>query len=220
VNNQIMIWDYQTGNQITRLVHGKDETKMVNHVEWSPDGLKFASASDESTIQVWDAHSWELVYTLHHEPPTGIFDSTWSPDSRRLLTTSGNDEQGAKDTTARIWDSATGKELLVFSGHTKGVTLGNWSPDGKRIVTGSNDGTVKVWDAATGAELLTLAVPVQYGLYPSWSPDGQHLAITGYQTLISVWRVWQSKEELIEYAKQCCVIRSLTPQERQQFGLQ
>jgi len=44
--------------------------------------------------------------------------------------------------------------------------------------------------------------------------------VVGSETLVSVWRVWQSKEELLAYAKQCCVIRQLTPQERQQFGLQ
>jgi len=42
----------------------------------------------------------------------------------------------------------------------------------------------------------------------------------GSETLVSVWRVWQSKGELIDYARQCCVIRQLTLQERQQFGLQ
>ena len=31
-----------------------------------------------------------------------------------------------------------------------------FSPDGRRIVSGSDDETVKVWDAATGQEMLTL----------------------------------------------------------------
>jgi WD40 repeat protein len=31
-----------------------------------------------------------------------------------------------------------------------------FSPDGTRIVTGSNDGTAKMWDARTGATLLDL----------------------------------------------------------------
>ena len=52
-----------------------------------------------------------------------------------------------------------------------------------------------------------------------WSPDGQHLAIVGLETLVSVWRVWQSTEELVDYAKECCVIRELTDAERKQFGL-
>jgi hypothetical protein len=32
--------------------------------------------------------------------------------------------------------------------------------------------------------------------------------------------VWQSKEELIEYARQNYVIRELTPEELKQFGLE
>jgi hypothetical protein len=32
-------------------------------------------------------------------------------------------------------------------------------------------------------------------------------------------RVWQSTDELIQYAKACCVLRELTPAERQQFRL-
>jgi hypothetical protein len=31
-------------------------------------------------------------------------------------------------------------------------------------------------------------------------------------------RGWQSPDELIQYAKECCVLRELTPAERQQFG--
>jgi hypothetical protein len=62
-------------------------------------------------------------------------------------------------------------------------------------------------------------MPVGFGLYTWWSPDGQHLAIVGSETLVSVWRVWQSTDELIQYAKECCVLRELTAAERQQFGL-
>jgi hypothetical protein len=35
-----------------------------------------------------------------------------------------------------------------------------WSPDGKRILSGSDDWTAKIWDAATGAEIMTLGIPV------------------------------------------------------------
>jgi WD40 repeat protein len=218
--DEFLIWDFQTGVQIARLVHSSNENWIVDYVEWSPDGSKFASAHDDSTVKVWDTHTWEPLFTLQHEPPTYVITAAWSPDGTRLLTTAGNDEQGAKDTTARVWDGATGKELLVFRGHTKSVWPGSWSPDGRRIATFSNEGTVKVWDSSTGDELLTLTVPVLYGGYAWWSPDGQHLAVSGSETLISVWRVWQSKEELVEYAKECCVIRQLSPAERKQFGLE
>ena len=217
-SGEILIWDYLTGEQISRLLHNNDGF-MINYVEWSPDGSKIASASDDSTARVWDALTWELLYSVEHEPPTFVVDTSWSPDSKRLLTTAGNDEQGAKDNTARIWDGATGEELLVFSGHTESVWPGDWSPDGNRIATFSNDGTVKIWDTETGAELLELSVPVLYGGSALWSPDGQYLSIAGLDTLVSVWRVWQSGDELIAYAKDCCIIRELTSDERLQFGL-
>ena len=44
----------------------------------------------------------------------------------------------------------------------------SFSPDGSRIVTGSDDKKAKVWDAKTGAELLTL----NHVDSASFSPDG------------------------------------------------
>ncbi len=40
----------------------------------------------------------------------------------------------------------------TLRGHTKGVTIVVFSPDGKRIVSGSEDNTVKVWEAVTSRE--------------------------------------------------------------------
>ena len=50
----------------------------------------------------------------------------------------------------------TGEAPLTLKGHTKAVNSVAFSPDGRRIVSGSADNTVKVWDAATGQETLTL----------------------------------------------------------------
>jgi WD40 repeat protein len=220
-NNQIIIWDYETGERITTLVHSTAADAPIQDVEWSPDGSKFASAGCDisATAKVWDAHTWEPLFVLQHEPPTCVATASWSPDGTRLLTTAGNDDEGAKDHTARIWDAATGKELLVFNGHTKAITSGSWSADGRFVATFGTEGAVKIWNSSTGDELLTLNVPVFYYGFAQWSPDGQHLAIFGLDTLVSVWRVWQSKEELVDYAKENYIIRELTEAERQQFGL-
>ena len=41
------------------------------------------------------------------------------------------------------------KDLLTLKGHDGRVDSVAFSPDGRRIVTGSADGTAKVWEAAT-----------------------------------------------------------------------
>src|SRR5262249_49524642 len=48
-----------------------------------------------------------------------------------------------------------GTPVTLF-GHTGAVRSVAFSPDGKRIASGSGDGTVKVWDAQTGQDGLTL----------------------------------------------------------------
>ncbi len=218
INGEIHIWDYATGNLITTLLHG--EGSFVNEIEWSPDGSKIASASDDGIAQVWDAVTWEHLFSLtNHEPPTFITMLAWSPDGSRLLTVAGNDDLGATDTTARIWDAKTGDQLLVITGHTRQVFWGSWSPDGSRIATASHDDTTRIWDAITGDELLLLDTPNFFGTYAKWSPTGEYIATSGYGQQAEIWRVWQTTEELIAYAQECCLIRELTSEERDQFGL-
>jgi hypothetical protein len=36
---------------------------------------------------------------------------------------------------------------------------------------------------------------------------------------MQVFHIWQSTEELIAFARECCVFRDLTLEEREQFGL-
>ena len=55
--------------------------------------------------------------------------------------------------TVKVWDAATGPEILTLKGHTSGAHSVAFSPDGSRLAS-SGGPTVKVWDAATGQEIL------------------------------------------------------------------
>jgi WD40 repeat protein len=64
-----------------------------------------------------------------------------SADGALLLTASG-------DTTAKLWDIASGTPLHVF-GHGAYVCAAAFSPDGKSILTASHDGSARLWDVSS-----------------------------------------------------------------------
>ena len=58
--------------------------------------------------------------------------------------------------TISVRDCRTGIERLSLEGRTSGVSSIAFSPDGARIISGSNDKTIKFWDAGTGRCLRTV----------------------------------------------------------------
>jgi WD40 repeat protein len=145
------------------------------------------AALPEAEQQLHNAIFVSLVRLLTLSGP--VYSVAWSPDGKRLAT-------GSEDKTAKVWDAATGKELLTLSGHSAPVNSIAWSPDGKRLATGSDDKTAKVWDAATCKELLTLSGHRGKVLSVGWSPDDKRLATASYDATAKVWDVATGKELL------------------------
>lgn len=75
----------------------------------------------------------------------------------------------------RIWDAANGAVLAVLHGHQDRVESVAYSPDGRRIVSGSHDKTVRVWDAERGAVLAVLPEHESWVNSVAYSPDGQRI---------------------------------------------
>jgi WD40 repeat protein len=168
----------------------------VYSIAYSPDGRRLVTASEDRTARTWDAATGREVVVLRaghgvalapvREQVFGpVRQVVFSPDGRRVLT-AALDVYASLVTTlpggrvirkplpftpARLWDAATGKELLGLEwqaekgkdhpnfpgmGQKSGIDSARFSADGRRVLTVENDRVLL-------AE-LPVHFPVQNGL--------------------------------------------------------
>ena len=75
-----------------------------------------------------------------------------------------------------LYSAETLDEVALLSGHTAPVRCVSFSPDGKKIASGSADKTIKMGDVAPKEEIATLAGHKRYVFSISFSPDGKTIA--------------------------------------------
>ena len=95
---------------------------------------------------------------------------------------------GSLDTTAKLWEAASGRLVRTFSGHQGAVESVAISPDGKYVLTGGSDKTAKLWNLSTGGLIRTFSDPTSIARTPvelkrsnhsvAFSPDGKYI-LTG-----------------------------------------
>ena len=107
---------------------------MVQDIQFSPNGKKIVTVSEDGTIKLWDLEGKLISTFIGHTKPVNCIE--FSPDGTRIVTASD-------DKTARIWD-LKGNQLAVFE-HENEVPEVQYSKDGTRIITTTSYGKVKSW---------------------------------------------------------------------------
>ncbi len=109
-------------------------------------------------------------------------DAAFSPDGRLLALASGTGY-------ARVWEAATWRRQATLRGLPRYVASVAFSPDGKRLATGS-DGkqAVKLWDTASWEGVIALEAEGSEFSLLAFSPDGNAIGSLNRTGVLHIWR--------------------------------
>ncbi|KPA10419.1 hypothetical protein MHK_009379 [Candidatus Magnetomorum sp. HK-1] len=85
------------------------------------------------------------------------------------------------------WPAQAPLDIFLQVGHSENVNSVSYSPDGRRIVSGSDDNTVKIWNAETGKLIRSLTGHSSSVRSVSFSPDGRRIVSGSSDKTVKIW---------------------------------
>ena len=148
----------------------------VTCVNFSPDGQRVVSGSEDGTLKLWSFDGEEIKTVKGHEKK--ITSISFSPNGQRVVS-------GSEDGILKVW-SLDGKEIKTFKGHKESITSVTFNSNGQRVVSGSEDGILKVW-SLDGKEIKTFPGHQLGVTSVSSSLDGKVIASGSKDKTVKLW---------------------------------
>jgi dipeptidyl aminopeptidase/acylaminoacyl peptidase len=188
----VHLWETASGERRAALHLPDEQGVMDTTIAFSPDGRLLAMGTNSGRVHLFDLATGSLLRTFEkfNGGKWGVSTVLFSPDGTTLIAAAGDTSVKGPGTERpfRVWEVATGKELLRFRGHSRDERRASLSPDGTILAsTNGWDNYAYLWDTKTGRELAKLeghGKPVQA---LAFSSDGKLLATSGQDRSILIW---------------------------------
>ncbi|OQR78524.1 U5 small nuclear ribonucleoprotein 40 kDa protein-like [Tropilaelaps mercedesae] len=180
----LSIWDTQVGVRVRKL---RGHTSYVNALHPARRGPQLVvSASDDSTVRLWDARRKTPVKTLQDQYQLTAI--TFNDTADQVIT-------GGIDNVLKLWDLRKDEVAFLMQGHQDTVTGLTLSHHGGLVLSNSMDGTLRVWDVrpfAPPERCVSLYQGHQHNfeknlLRCSWSPDDARITCGSADKCVYVW---------------------------------
>lgn len=170
----------------------RGHTNIVTSLAWSPDDKLLASASRDTTVQIWEVSTGKPIVT-HTGHTAAVLGVAWSHAGDFVASASA-------DKTVLIWnpdtilnylrhaDSLSGPYHLANDVRNNDVRGVAWSPNGKYIASVGDDATLQAWDATHGDVFFAFS-NIGIAVNVAWSPDGKYIAYATFSGYLNVWEV-------------------------------
>ncbi|HXJ55280.1 MAG TPA: protein kinase [Verrucomicrobiae bacterium] len=176
----VVVWDVRTGQRVTPALNvaAANRHSRTYLAQFSPVGGQLLTVGDEAML--WDAATAKRMSVLKHQEV--LCYASFSRDGRRVVTAS-------YDSTARVWDTATGSPITPPLRHDHQVWHASFSPDGAMLVTASMGCNVRLWSADTGEPLTGIMRQSGQVGSASFSPDGRQVLVASQSRTVRLWDI-------------------------------
>jgi serine/threonine protein kinase len=181
--------DPQTGKVVRResmlFPEVSGQSVSATRLALSPDGRRFASVDAAESvpprINIWDAEAGRVLVSWRIVETAEVLSLAFSPKAPRLATCT-------RGGATRIWDSATGREVVAIDGHVGKSCCLAFSEDGSWLASsGPDDRSVCLWNAGSGELQRTVQGHDRRVTGVAFCPGSQRLVSVDCRGEVRLW---------------------------------